>query len=615
MHPNLISMRNTVKKFVCLILLFVLSLCGMEIFAAQAKSKTLTKRYKNEKLIVVLNDLCKRNDYTLNILDEIDTEKRITAEFKNASVGSVLRKVLDKEYQGKVRKGVLTISRKPVPPQTYTVTATTPSRIEENDTVVRTIYTDTVFTVTCMMKTVEEKTKAENEKPKAESGKKKKENAKDENWKGHNLQILLGGGYGSMGYNLKNDGKEIGFFGGSAQLRYLYYFSPNWGIGLGAGFAYYSSTGTLNTTTVFTPDIHDSDASSGGQGEAYEHHVKTHDWQEKQNAYMLDVPVLIQCSYPTKTTLKNGPLKIYADLGADLGFALAASRQLTGGSIDHTGWYEAWNLELSHVDDHDFYTEQASDFGSGKQALKLKMPAVGLMADFGLAIPLSAKLDLLIGLYGTYTVNNICATKQDIGWKQTDATGYKMHDFMNEYAGLIGTQYASAVHPWQAGMRIGINFHSRPEKKAKKSTPPPATYTRINVCDTTATLQERVVTTIKAVTVAQIKRITEKSVIWFEKNSTEPQLKPADILVKLADILKENPTQKILVTGHASREGGKERNQRLSEERAQVIIDMLRQLGVNDDQMQSRGEGIDRDYIQGDHNISLDRRVEITPVE
>ena len=83
----------------------------------------------------------------------------------------------------------------------------------------------------------------------------------------------------------------------------------------------------------------------------------------------------------------------------------------------------------------------------------------------------------------------------------------------------------------------------------------------------------------------------------------------------MAEILKENPTQKILVTGHASREGGKERNQRLSEERAQVIIDMLRQLGVNDDQMQSRGEGIDRDYIQGDHNISLDRRVEITPVE
>ena len=115
--------------------------------------------------------------------------------------------------------------------------------------------------------------------------------------------------------------------------------------------------------------------------------------------------------------------------------------------------------------------------------------------------------------------------------------------------------------------------------------------------------------------VQKIKRVLAKSVIWFDFNSAEPKLKPADILVQVADILKENPTQKILITGHASRDGDKERNQRLSEARAKSIVDRLLELGVNADQMESRGEGVDRDYIEGSHDISLDRRVEITPVE
>jgi outer membrane protein OmpA-like peptidoglycan-associated protein len=432
----------------------------------------------------------------------------------------------------------------------------------------------------------------------------------------HNLQVLLGGGYGSMGYSLGNDGKESGQFAANVQLRYLYYFTPNWGIGLGVGFATYGSTGVLNTTTVFDPRVKDSDMPLSGQnGEDYEHRVKTNDWKEAQRAYMLDVPVMVQCTYPIpQVSMAHGPLKIYADLGVDLGFSVAASRQLKDGSIDHMGWYAPWKLELAHIDGHDFYTEQTSDFETEKQSLKLRMPAVGLMADFGFAIPLTEQIDLLVGLYGTYTVNDICADKQDIGWKQTNATGYKAHDFMNSYNGIIGTQYASSVHPWQAGVRVGINFNTRTHRKAKVITPE-SKFERVNVCDTTHTLQERVETTYKVIEVQQMKRALEKSIIWFDLNSTEPKLEPADILVQVADVLKENPDQRILITGHASKEGNKEKNQQLSENRAKAIVDMLIELGVKPEQMDSRGEGVDRDYIEGQHDISLDRRVEITVIE
>lgn len=600
------------KKNIRLIALLTFLIGSLTLFAAPQKAKTFTKRYKNEKLIVVLNDLCHRNGYTLNILDEIDENKRITAEFKNAKYSTVLRKVLDKEYQGKVKKGVLTITRKPTPPITYTTQATEPAEIIDNDSLTKKIYYDTTFTVQCAMKTIEHVEKQEPAKPERP----RKEDESKVNRLEHNIQVLLGAGYSSMGYNLKGDGSEIGFVGASAQFRYIYYFARNWGIGLGAGFSNYGSTGTLNTTTVFTPNIHDSDVPIGGTtGEDYEHRVKTHDWKEQQRAYMVDIPVLVQCTYPIASAqMKNGPLKIYADLGVDLGLTVAASRKLTGGSIEHVGWYKPWKLELSQIDGHDFYSENASDFEADRQNLKLRLPAIGIMADLGFAIPLQENLDLLLGLYANYIVNDICTKHQDIGWRNPNATGYKVHEFMNPYAGLIGTQYASAAHPWQAGIRIGINFNTR-TKQPKPKEIINTTYSRVNVCDTTYTLNERVETTAKAVVVQKIKKVMAKSVIWFDLNSSEPKLKPADILIQVAEILKENPFQNILVTGHASRDGDKKKNEKLSAARAKAVVDILIGLGVKPEQIESRAEGVTRDYVQGKHDISLDRRVEITPVE
>lgn len=328
---------------------------------------------------------------------------------------------------------------------------------------------------------------------------------------------------------------------------------------------------------------------------------------------------MVQCTYPIKSvTMKNGPLKIYADLGVNLGLTINSTRQLKGGSIEHVGWYKPWKLELEQITGHDFFSEQAEAFGTDKQKINIKLPAIGLMADFGFAIPLRTNLDLLLGLYATYTVNNVAADRQDIGWRHEPVGGvpsYRDHAFMNNYNGLIGTQYAETIHPWQAGITIGINFNGRTAKRVKKSPEPAPEYERIQVCDTTKTVQPRVETVRKVVAIQQIKRTLEKSVIWFDLNSTEPKLEPADILVQVAEVLKDNPTERILITGHASREGKTEKNQRLSEQRAQIIVKMLLDLGVKAEQMVSRGEGVGRDYVAGEHDIRLDRRVEITVIE
>jgi len=606
-HFYIITLRIR-HILLCILILSVFS----PSFAAN-KTKRFSKKYNNERLEVVLNDLCKRNGYTLDILDEIDLDKRITVEFNNAATSSVLRKVLDSDIQGKVKKGILTISRKPTPPIVYTVAGTTPSSEIDNDSINEKTYQDTTFTVTCKMVTYADtsRTRVNNIEDKDSLSTKRK---------AHNFQVLAGGGYGTLGYTLGDAGRVSGEFSGNLQLRYLYYFNDNWGVGFGVGFSNYSSKGRLNDSTrlYYVPEVWETMSQTDSEGERYGHKIRLKDWSERQTAYMIDIPVMVQCTYPIRNVaMKHGPLKLYADLGVNIGFCVGTSVPLLSGSVEHVGYYLPWHLELEQITGHDFYTEQIDAFNSENRKLDIQMPLIGVMADFGFAIPVAANWDILVGAYMNYTLNDAQKGESKLGWMHDTYTGdlaYRNHEFMDvSYTNLANCELATWHKPWQVGIRVGFNFHMA--EKAKPAEPT-ITYRRENVCDTTFTLQARVETVVKPkpVVVEKIKHALEKSIIWFDINSTEPKLEPADILDKVAEILKESPEQKIMVTGHASKEGTKVANQRLSEARAKTIVDILIGLGVNADQIQSQGKGVEKDYVEGKHDISLDRRVEITPI-
>jgi len=62
-------------------------------------------------------------------------------------------------------------------------------------------------------------------------------------------------------------------------------------------------------------------------------------------------------------------------------------------------------------------------------------------------------------------------------------------------------------------------------------------------------------------------------------------------LDKLADYLVKNPDAKIAITGYADTQGGSEYNQKLSEKRAQFVVDYLLSKGVKKESFKSAGEG------------------------
>ena len=590
------------------LLLVVGTMIAVSAFpATNSKYSPFTKSYKNARLEQVINDLQSKTGYKIQYAeDDLDLNMRVTGQFKKQSARAVLRKVLDKDMQVVAKRGVITISKKPAPPQEYKVTATNPSRIEEDSLKTVTVFEDTTFTIKCKTVTVERPAK-EPEQPEFTS-------------KGHYLQAYAGIGYAQLGFKPARDNdKAKGGVGATVGFNYAYYFHENWGVTAGLAFDYFGGRAVIG-------DRYEWAGQGDSDGEAYTHRVYGHNWTEKQNVGMIDIPVGIQMMYPVQK--KEKPLKIYAGAGLQVGLPVLKNYSLSSGQIEHRGWYDQWKMEMHDQLDRDFYYEGVENFGKEAKPLQLSSVAVGVFAELGLAIPVAEQWDIMVGAFAKVTCNNIYnGANRDLGWAGSSYTQYVpdetgtpkaiSHDFMNPYEGYLNSNEVSVVRPWMVGVKVGFSWHHKP--KAKPVSPE---YERLQTCDTTFVLSERRETVMKPQPLPsqQIIRLMERSIIWFDLDSWKPKLEPADIIDRIAEILIENPNQHILVNGHASSEGNESHNQMLSDKRAEAVVNLLIEKGVRPQQITSKGYSSAIQYTEQDtettkHDISLDRRVEIIPIQ
>lgn len=599
---------------ILLMLVMALGLFVPEV-NAQSAVKKLTKEYKDVPLSEVLADIEKRTGYTIDYsAAAVDMNQTVTYKGKDVSASSALKKILGKQFIVKAKKNIIYVTDVPKPAETYQVAATTPSAVQEDEEKTVTIYEDTTFSIKC--RTMSRQIGGTAIAPKEE----------EPTAKGHYIQALIGGGYGTMGYQLKDpvsgdkQGSVVGTFSGQLQLQYAYYFHENWGFNIGLAMSGYGSNSRLNNTTDWA-------GQGDTDGELYTHRAVTHDWKEKQITHIAELPIGIQCMYPIS---QDKQLRMYAGLGARIGMPVYNQWQLRSGSVEHQGWYPQWNMLITNQEDRDFYTEQIQSkllpeadmigaYTTNRKDLVLSPIAVTATADLGLAMPLSKQVDLLFGIYFHMNCLDLYkGNKQSLGFAHTDFTGekaYRNHSFMNMYDGMLNTNLSTAVRPWAAGIKIGIQWH---HVKKQKTPQPKPVYEQWQQCDTTYTLTRREEVVMKPKAVAEIKRLMEKAVIWFDVNSTTPKLEPADILDRIVEVLKANPEQKIIVSGHASKEGNPEKNRILSEKRAQVVADMLIEKGVKAEQIKVEAHAADIEYHVSEgqeHTISLDRRTEIIPID
>ena len=454
--------------------------------------------------------------------------------------------------------------------------------------------------------------------------------------KGHYVQAYIGGGYGSIGFALdpNHGGKVTGFASGRAQVQYAYFFHPHWGVGAGLWFETLSSDASLGNGMSYTDFVYNGRTDTEGE-EGYNHTARIYAWRERSTLYNLAVPVSIQ----TQWWNEQGKVGIFGALGVAPAFAVASKYRLVEGDVEHFGEYPKWGLTLDEMSDHEYARNTDNpDLYTGKSSAQGKMtvaPMATLFADLGVLVNLNTQLDLIVGLYGHFTPNNVVTEKvtskylpsgadesaAPFGWADGQRVGPST--FMDEYKGLYATNLRKgATRPWAVGLKVGIHWHHAPRPKRVITN----SFDYIYVPDTTLRTVERVETetieridTFKRAPKEEIKIIQKKvdklNKLFFAFDSYVLNNKSKKYLRDIYEELKDIPNH-IIIGGHASEEGQLEYNEQLALQRATAVKNYLVSLGIPEQQLEVKNYGsrvANEENTQKD--LSLDRRVEIIIVE
>lgn len=242
------------------------------------------------------------------------------------------------------------------------------------------------------------------------------------------LHFNVGGGIHGLSYDSPNaiQKSKAGF---TMNAAYSYFFSSNWGIQTGIGLQSFGASSVLNLSTEMA-DI-DSDGDS--------YYLNTHyrNWQENQRALLLSIPLSVQYKLPF-----NDKLGLLASLGAKIALPVSSKFQTGGGEIQTTGKYPQWDLELTDIPSEGF-TTTTQNF-TGKMPLKSVFTGT---VDAGVLYNLSRKIELYLGAYANYGLNN-AITPDTKSIYQKDGV----------YNGLFTSEQLKAVKPFALGIKVGISW-------------------------------------------------------------------------------------------------------------------------------------------------------------
>ncbi len=438
--------------------------------------------------------------------------------------------------------------------------------------------------------------------------------------KGSYLQVGGGIGVSELHYGLTGGTIAPKFPSFTANVGYAYYFLPYMGIGIGVGVSNYGTTATFTEPQVWT-NLTDE------FGDEYEHRTEIVAWQEKQLAYLLEVPVALR--FKENFGRRVG---LFAHVGAKFAMPVYATRQLTDATVAHTGYYPFWNLTLHDLPNR-FETET---FDGKKHEIKqfAKYYAI-VFAEIGANISLSQRVDLLLGVYANCGTFNLDATKEadkkGLGFAN-EQNGYG--SFMPTYEGLLATKNAGSVLPWSVGVKAEFNFFvgkteaqkaaAKKRKEAKAAAK--IQHDTIYICDTIyrdlPPTEMAVVPDIPqpeaTATVSGQQRLDDllkRAVIWFRFDSYEPIVEPSYLLDSVRAMLHAHRDVAIQINGHACKIGHDEYNQRLAMRRAEAVQALLQKMGVDARQMRVASFGANYPFhYSGEHLLRYDRRVEIVPI-
>ncbi|MFP4037032.1 MAG: OmpA family protein [Desulfobacteraceae bacterium] len=108
--------------------------------------------------------------------------------------------------------------------------------------------------------------------------------------------------------------------------------------------------------------------------------------------------------------------------------------------------------------------------------------------------------------------------------------------------------------------------------------------------------------------------VLEEVYFDYDKSDIKPTAYP--ILQEVIMVLKQNPNLKVDIQGHTDSKGSDAYNQKLSERRAQAVLDYIVRAGIDADRLKAKGYGESRPAAPNDSagNMAKNRRVELAPI-
>jgi len=424
-----------------------------------------------------------------------------------------------------------------------------------------------------------------------------------------------------------------------------YYFVPWMGLGVGAQFSAYANRAAIEKP--WTQNAADE------YGDSYTMTATPDGLTENQNIYMLEIPVAL------KFRARPGVVGFTGTAGVKLGLPLMNNQKLSDGVMKNSVYYPFYDLTMSEVPT----VVENLAISSEKNSLnndRFRKFNFAAYLELGMLFRLHQRVDLAVAAYANYYFTDLLDRHgaTDLAFADGRSAGKYPMPYSESYAGVLQTNEVKALHPWSAGIKIGLQINANrtkaqrdydreqkrlanmpPQEPAPVIEPAPvvapepvvepepvndreeaierirriAAEHNIDICETFCPVQPEPAPVITDAVAAALDEELQKAVIWFEYDKAVPILEPADILERIAEVLRNHPDQKIHIHGHTCKIGKPEYNKKLAWRRANAVADILRSLGVHDDQLLIASLGAEVPFHYNKHPYAQDRRVEIVP--
>jgi len=429
------------------------------------------------------------------------------------------------------------------------------------------------------------------------------------------LHFSVGGGLNNLSYTVPN-GSQTARVGYTINGAYSYFFTPNWGLQAGLGIQSFGSISKLNYFTA-APAV-------DSEGDAFEFRTQYTNWQEKQNALFLEIPIAAQYRYTI-----NEKFGLIGSLGVKMSLPIYTKYQTFGGQIRTTGYYEQWNVELYDLPKQGYSTIT----NSFTDKISLNPVFTGLV-DFGGLYKLSSNLELYAGAYFNYGFNKAKTPDTKVIYQLDGA-----------YNGMFASNQVQNVKPVSLGLKVGIYLQIGKQKptikiEVKEPELPVVTKKPEATKDTVAMVVQKPTTVeipkveVKTPEIIDTPKPIHKEVksinsfkaaqaiatsikIRFDENSTQPMSKINNEKFKsLIKYLKSNPKANLQIIGHTSNTGSRHNNMKLGTQRAIEIEKKLIQLGAPREQLIPLSKASDEPLVPNTNakNRAKNCRVELNLV-